>query len=62
MKNKYVNKVMKAIGIVLSFGILTGLLGEYIVSREVNGYIQLAATGLWFYVSMRLGKMLYKLI
>jgi len=62
MKNKHVNKVMKATGIVLSFGILTGLLGEYIVSREVNGYIQLAATGLWFYISMRLGKMLYKLI
>ena len=62
MKNKHVNKVMKATGIVLSFGILTGLLGEYIVSREVNGYVQLAATGVWLYVGMRLGKKIYKLI
>jgi hypothetical protein len=48
--------------IILSFGLLTGLLGEYIVSREVNGYVQLAATGIWLYVGMRLGKKVYKLI
>jgi len=43
-------------------GILTGLLGEYVISREVNGYVQLAAVGVWLYVTMRLGKIVYKLI
>jgi hypothetical protein len=62
MKNKSINKVMKALGVVTTFMVLTGLIGEYVISREVNGYIQLAATGVWLYVSMRLGKMLYKLI
>ena len=59
---KHTNKAFKIALIILSFGLLTGILGEYVVSREVNGYIQLAATGVWLYVSLRLGKMLYKLI
>jgi hypothetical protein len=62
MKNKHVIKVMKVLGVVTTFVTLTGLLGEYIVSREVNGYLQLAATGVWLYCSLQLGKMLYKLI
>jgi hypothetical protein len=62
MKNKHANKAFKIALIILSFGLFTGLLGEYIVSREVNGYIQLAATGVWLYVGMRLGKKVYKLI
>jgi hypothetical protein len=62
MKNKHANKAFKIALIILSFGLFTGLLGEYIVSREVNGYIQLAATGVWLYVGMWLGKKVYKLI
>jgi hypothetical protein len=62
MKNKHANKAFKIALIILSFGLFTGLLGEYIVSREVNGYVQLAATGVWLYVGMRLGKKIYKLI
>jgi hypothetical protein len=62
MKNKHANKAFKIALIILSFGLFTGLLGEYIVSREVNGYIQLASTGVWLYVGMRLGKKVYKLI
>jgi hypothetical protein len=62
MKNKHANKAFKIALIILSFGLFTGLLGEYIVSREVNGYVQLAATGVWLYVGMRLGKKVYKLI
>jgi hypothetical protein len=62
MKNKHANKAFKIALIILSFGLFTGLLGEYIVSREVNGYVQLAATGIWLYVGMRLGKKVYKLI
>jgi len=53
---------MKGLGITTTFLILTSLLGEYVISREVNGYLQLAAIGVWLYVSLRLGKMLYKLI
>jgi hypothetical protein len=62
MKNKHTNKAFKIALIILSFGLLTGILGEYIISREVNGYVQLAATGVWFYVGTRLGKKIYKLI
>jgi hypothetical protein len=62
MENKHANKAFKIALIILSFGLFTGLLGEYIVSREVNGYVQLAATGVWLYVGMRLGKKIYKLI
>lgn len=53
---------MKGLVITTTFLILTGLLGEYVISREVNGYLQIAAIGVWLYVSMRLGKMFYKLI
>lgn len=57
-----INKVMKGLAIVSVFLILTTLLGEYVISREVNGYIQYAAVGVWLYVNLRLSKMLYKLI
>jgi hypothetical protein len=59
---KSINKVMKGLAITTTFIILTGLLGEYVISREVNGYLQLAAIGVWLYVSLRLSKMFYKLI
>ena len=62
MKEKHINRVMKITGVIMLLGILTGLLGEYVVSREVNGYVQLAAVGVWLYVTMRLGKIVYKLI
>jgi hypothetical protein len=62
MENKHTNNTFKIGLIILSFGLLTSILGEYIISREVNGYIQLAATGVWFYVGMRLSKKIYKLI
>ncbi len=62
MKEKSIIKVMKGLGITTTFLILTSLLGEYVISREVNGYLQIAAVGVWLYVNMRLGKMLYKLI
>lgn len=57
-----INKVMKGLAIVSTFLILTTLLGEYVISREVNGYLQYTAVGVWLYVNLRLGKMLYKLI
>lgn len=53
---------MKGLAIVSTFLILTTLLGEYVISREVNGYLQYTAVGVWLYVNLRLGKMLYKLI
>ena len=53
---------MKGLAIVSTFLILTTLLGEYVISREVNGYLQCAAIGVWLYVNLRLSKMLYKLI
>lgn len=53
---------MKGLAITTTFLILTSLLGEYVISREVNGYLQIAAVGVWLYVNMRLGKMFYKLI
>jgi hypothetical protein len=59
---KSINTVMKGLAITTTFIILTSLLGEYVISREVNGYLQLAAIGVWLYVNMRLGKMFYKLI
>jgi len=62
MKEININKVMRITGVITLLGILTGLLGEYVISREVNGYIQLAAVGAWLYITMRLGKIVYKLI
>jgi hypothetical protein len=62
MENKSINKVMKGLAITTTFIILTSLLGEYVISREVNGYLQMAAIGVWLYVSLRLCKMFYKLI
>lgn len=62
MEEKSIKKVMKGLAITTTFIILTGLLGEYVISREVNGYLQLAAIGVWLYVSLRLSKMFYKLI
>jgi hypothetical protein len=62
MGNKSIKKVMKGLGITTTFIILTSLLGEYVISREVNGYLQLAAIGVWLYVSLQLSKMFYKLI
>jgi hypothetical protein len=56
------NKILKGLGLLTIFFILTGLIGEYVISREVNGYIQIAAIGIWLYVSMRIGKILIKLI
>jgi hypothetical protein len=56
------NKVLKGLGLLTLFFVITSLLGEYVISREVNGYLQLAAIGVWLYVNMRLGKMFYKLI
>jgi hypothetical protein len=56
------NKILKGLGLLTIFFILTGLIGEYVISREVNGYIQIAAIGIWLYVSMRVGKILIKLI
>jgi hypothetical protein len=53
---------MKGLAITTTFIILTSLLGEYVISREVNGYLQMAAIGVWLYVSMRVGKILIKLI
>jgi hypothetical protein len=55
-------KIIKGLGLLTIFVILTGLIGEYVISREVNGYIQIAAIGIWLYVSMRVGKILIKLI
>lgn len=57
-----INQVMKAFGIFVAILIVTTLLGEWVISREVNPYIQLAATGVWLYLVMRLVKNLYKLI
>ena len=56
------NKWFKILLLISIFITLTTLLGEYVISREVNGYIQCAAIGVWLYVNLRLGKMLYKLI
>lgn len=56
------NKWFKVLLLIAVFIILTTLLGEYVISREVNGYIQCAAIGVWLYVNLRLSKMLYKLI
>jgi hypothetical protein len=56
------NKILKGLGLLTIFFILTGLIGEYVISREVNGYLQMAAIGVWLYVSLRLCKMFYKLI
>jgi len=53
---------MKGLAITTTFIILTSFLGEYVISREVNGYLQMAAIGVWLYVSLRLCKMFYKLI
>jgi hypothetical protein len=55
-------RIIKGFGLLTIFFILTGLIGEYVISREVNGYIQIAAIGIWLYVSMRVGKILIKLI
>jgi hypothetical protein len=55
-------KIIKGLGLLTIFVILTGLIGEYVISREVNGYIQIAAIGIWLYVTMRVGKILIKLI
>jgi hypothetical protein len=62
MENQSINKVLKGVGIFTLFIIITTLLGEWIISREVNGYLQLAATGVWLWVTLRLFKMFYKLI
>jgi hypothetical protein len=55
-------RIIKVLGLLTIFFILTGLIGEYVISREVNGYIQIAAIGIWLYISMRVGKILIKLI
>ena len=55
-------KIIKAIVIVATILIITTLFAEYIISREVNSYIQIAVTGLWIYVTWQLSKMFYKLI
>jgi len=62
MKEKSITKVMKGLGVTTTFLILTSLLGEYVISREVNGYLQIAAIGVWLYVSLRLCRIFYKLI
>lgn len=56
------NIVFKITCFSLAILILTTLLGEYVISREVNGYLQLAAVGVWSYVCWRLFKQIYKLI
>ncbi len=56
------NKILKGLGLLTLFFVVAGLFGEYIISREVNGYIQLATGGLWLLFNMWLGKMFYKLI
>ena len=56
------NKVLKGLGLLTLFFVITSLLGEYVISREVNGYLQLASIGVWLYVNMRIGKMFYNLI
>jgi hypothetical protein len=55
-------RIIKVLGLLTIFFILTGLIGEYVISREVNGYIQITAIGIWLYVSMRVAKILIKLI
>jgi hypothetical protein len=56
------NNGFKIVLLIVTFIILTTLLGEYVISREVNGYLQYAAVGTWLFVNWRLSKMLYKLI
>ena len=56
------NKILKGFGLLTLFFVITGLFGEYVISREVNGYIQLATGGLWLCFNWWLGKMFYKLI
>lgn len=62
LQNKLMNKGFQIVLIIAVFITLTTLLGEYVISREVNGYIQYAAVGLWLYVNWRLSKILFKLI
>jgi hypothetical protein len=41
---------------------LTTLLGDYVISREINPGIQLAATALWLAGSVELGKLFINLL
>jgi hypothetical protein len=56
------NNGFKIVLLIVTFIILTTLLGEYVVSREINGYIQYTAVGIWLYINWRLSKILFKLI
>lgn len=61
MKNSMLFKIMKILSIILFSGIISELFFEYIISREVNGYLQVATFGVWVFINMWLGKVLYKL-
>jgi hypothetical protein len=62
MENQSINKVWRGLIIFMVFILTTTLIGEYVISREVNGWVQFAATAVWLWVSVRCFHALYKLI
>lgn len=62
MENKSSMKVVKAALAAGAFMMLTTLLGDYVISTEINVFIQLAATALWFFGSVELGKIFINLL
>jgi hypothetical protein len=62
MENKSSMKVIKAALAAGAFIMLTTLLGDYVISREINPGIQLAATALWLAGSVELGKLFINLL
>jgi len=62
MENQSINKVWRGLIIFMVFILTTTLIGEYVISREVNGWVQFAATAAWLWVTARCFHALYKLI
>jgi lipopolysaccharide export LptBFGC system permease protein LptF len=62
MKNKSSMTVVKAVLILVGFMILTTLFGDYVISKEIDPFIQLAATAIWVIGSIELGKSFISLL
>lgn len=61
MKKSSTRQVIEATLIVAAFMILTTLLGDWIISRDIDIVVQMAATVIWFLGTIELGKLFVKL-